>query len=407
MSEQLTDTNISNLHQPALVAEQLIEETTNDALLENFRQKVRGEILALFTKNVATDKLETKKAHVSPGNTEVQALKKLSPSDAKKVEEDIDEFEDACKPEDVVGDRFVIRGKLRQGGYGQIYSAVDKTTNTKVAIKCEKIGDSSNRMEQQVLKSFQGKLHCPIFYASGLYGENTYIALQLLGKNLSEIRRSCQLNPPRLSLKTCFKSVLQCLKAIEELHQIGYLHRDVKPSNFVVGLGHYEGRIYMIDFGLCRYYKQEDGLVKPPRMKVGFRGTVRYASLTAHEQKEISRKDDLWSLFYSMCELYYGYLPWRKTNNKDTVAEFKKECTPELMCKRMPTEISEFVEHLRSLQYMDEPQYELLSDILNQILKNLNAVDEEDCDWQVPDCRIFLHFHYLKRKPTALNCRKT
>ena len=68
----------------------------------------------------------------------------------------------------------------------------------------------------------------------------------------------------------------------------GFLHRDVKPSNFAVGRTPQTLRqIFMLDFGLARQYTNAAGEVRPPRGAAGFRGTVRYASINAHKNKEM------------------------------------------------------------------------------------------------------------------------
>ena len=61
-------------------------------------------------------------------------------------------------------------------------------------------------------------------------------------------------------------------------------------SNFAIGLPPKSNRIiYMLDFGLARQYINQDGEVRTPRAAVGFRGTVRYASINAHKNKVIIR----------------------------------------------------------------------------------------------------------------------
>ena len=85
-------------------------------------------------------------------------------------------------------------------------------------------------------------------------------------------------------------SHFQILKGIEAIHDVGFLHRDIKPSNFAVGRTSSTMRhIFMLDFGLARQYTNAQGEVRPPRGAAGFRGTVRYASINAHKNKEMGK----------------------------------------------------------------------------------------------------------------------
>ncbi len=83
-------------------------------------------------------------------------------------------------------------------------------------------------------------------------------------------------------------------------------------------------RVYMLDFGLARQYTTGTGEVRCPRAAAGFRGTVRYASINAHRNREMGRHDDLWSLFYMLVEFVNGQLPWRKIKDKEQVSRINQ-----------------------------------------------------------------------------------
>lgn len=69
------------------------------------------------------------------------------------------------------------------------------------------------------------------------------------------------------------------------MHNIGYLHRDVKPGNFCMGRAELNElrKVYVLDFGMARKFVHDDGTIKNPRAVAGFRGTVKYAPVRARK----------------------------------------------------------------------------------------------------------------------------
>ena len=167
-----------------------------------------------------------------------------------------------------------------------------------VALKLESAKQSKQvlKMEVTVLRRLQGKDHVCKFLGGGTNELYNYVVMTLQGKNLAELRRSQ--TRQYFTLSTSLRISLQILEAIEYIHSIGFLHRDVKPSNFAMGrLSTTCRKVFMLDFGLARKYTNAEGGVRTARPQAGFRGTVRYASINAHKNKVCLSKERMWKEF--------------------------------------------------------------------------------------------------------------
>ena len=85
-------------------------------------------------------------------------------------------------------------------------------------------------------------------------GSYNIMLMDLLGQSLEDI--FTELNR-KLSLKTVLIIADQLLERIEFLHNKEFLHRDIKPDNFLVGKGKNADKIYMIDLGLAKRYMRD------------------------------------------------------------------------------------------------------------------------------------------------------
>lgn len=300
---------------------------------------------------------------------------------------------DLIKPGTVVKDRWTIISKIGTGGFGSIYEAYDNLIKESIAMKVESANQLKQvlKMEVAVLKKLQGHPHVCRFIGCGR-GENfNYVCMSLQGKNLAELRRACSVNSNRasFSLSTSLRLGQQILRAIKSIHSVGFLHRDIKPSNFAMGR-HPDNRktAYMLDFGLARQYvtsiNPETGLpeLRQPRPAAGFRGTVRYASVNAHQNLEMGRHDDLWSLFYMIVEFVNGALPWRKIKDKEQVGKMKQAYDHRLLLKHLPSDFKQLLEHIEQLSYFKEPDYAMLFNIFDRCIKKRGIKMDDPYDWE-------------------------
>lgn len=56
------------------------------------------------------------------------------------------------------------------------------------------------------------------------------------------------------TLKTALLVGMQVIQRLEFMHGQGYIHRDMKPENIMIGMGKKANIVYMIDFGLVKRY---------------------------------------------------------------------------------------------------------------------------------------------------------
>ncbi|XP_067272932.1 tau-tubulin kinase 2b [Pseudorasbora parva] len=283
----------------------------------------------------------------------------------------------------MVRERWKVSKKIGGGGFGEIYEVLDQVNLVNAALKVESTQQPKQvlKMEVAVLKRLQGKDHVCRFFGCGRNDRFNYVVMELQGRNLADLRRN--VSHGTFGVSTTLRLGRQILEAIESIHSVGFLHRDIKPSNFAMGrLASTCRTCYMLDFGLARQFTNSSQEVRPPRLVAGFRGTVRYASVNAHKNKEMSRHDDLWSLFYMLVEFRTGQLPWRKIKDKEQVGNMKETYNHRLMLKQLPDEFSIFLDHISNLDYYTKPDYQLLMSVFDNSMKRYNVVENDPYDWE-------------------------
>ncbi|OHT08457.1 CK1 family protein kinase [Tritrichomonas foetus] len=279
---------------------------------------------------------------------------------------------------DRIADFTVIR-LLGQGGYGDIYHVFSKLNpDDKFAMKLEMTaGQRKSHLfnEKEILTHLQDSPYFPKFIAFGQTTLFRYLVEECLGPSLASVRRV--LPDCHFSLSSSLRIGIETLRTIESFHKHGYIHRDIKPSNFLLRPS-LSAPILLVDYGLAKkYINLETGEIIPPRERSGFAGTTKYASLNAHENKELGRRDDLFSWLFSLFEIMSGCLPWVISRDKQETYESKLEADIEKFCKKtnMPRQIYSVYEIIKMYNFEDEPDYSLIISFL------VEAMEENDCSW--------------------------
>lgn len=122
--------------------------------------------------------------------------------------------------------------------------------------------------------------------------------IELLGKSLEDLFQIWYPPPlfseKRFSLATTLNIGIQIITRLEQIHRKGFVHRDIKANNFMIGRGEKAKVVYIIDFGLAkRYFDPKTNKHIPMKGGKSLVGTARYASVASHEGFEQCRRDDL------------------------------------------------------------------------------------------------------------------
>ena len=225
--------------------------------------------------------------------------------------------------------RFFTLGRLGRGTFCSIHRCIDLgyfhedgTADSKpkeriVAAKVELACFSNSGVldgEATILQHLSSSIprHVPTYLDHVRDESNQFSAIvmeYLNGRDMHQLR-DMYATHRRLSLDD---AVYLCadvlLTLLEQLHSMGVVHRDVKPSNCVW----YKDKLFkLVDFGLSKsiLVSSNKKVYRKERESAEFRGTSMYASLKIHQNKDYCFRDDIWGLLYVFCDLVSGGLPW-------------------------------------------------------------------------------------------------
>jgi casein kinase 1 len=153
-----------------------------------------------------------------------------------------------------VGNKFRVGRKIGSGSFGEIYLGTNIQTNEDVAIKLENVKTKNPQLlyESKLYRILQGEPGIPTIKWFGVEGDYNVLVMDLLGPSLEDMFNFCN---RKLSLKTVLMLAEQMIKRVEFVHSKSFLHRDIKPDNFLMGVGKRENQVYCIDFGLAKKYR--------------------------------------------------------------------------------------------------------------------------------------------------------
>ncbi|KAF8083552.1 hypothetical protein N665_0766s0012 [Sinapis alba] len=232
-----------------------------------------------------------------------------------------------------VGNKFRLERKIRRHVWRVMASrrsTLAKRNGASWRSPCENTKTKLPQLlyESKLYKVLQGGTGVPNVKWYSVEGDYNVLVIDLLGPSLEDLFNFCN----------------QMINRIEFVHQKSFLHRDIKPDNFLMGLGRRANQVYIIDFP-CR------------------------ASIVVCITEQ-SRRDDLESLGFVLMYFLKGsvfslaYPIKLKAGNKkqkyERISEKKVATSIESSCQGYPSEFASYFHYCRSLRFDDKPDYAYL-----------------------------------------------
>jgi len=310
---------------------------------------------------------------------------------------------------DTIKQKWVLGKAIGVGGFGELYLASflspdGKTSPEKFVVKVEPHSNgplfvevhfylrATKTEEMEKFKEKGGLKHLgvPKLVANGSHVKNgqtyRFLVMERFGSDLQRILDNSEGN--RFTTKTSCSVTLQVLDSLEYIHSQGYVHKDVKGSNLLVGLG-LDGQhlVHLVDYGLCSKFRVGD-LHKQYKhdTRWAHEGTMEYTSRDAHIGCA-SRRGDLEVLFYNLIEWFGGSLPWDRECASPQVTKTAKFLAFRQMGKflricfrgeKFPIFLVKFMKYVNGLLFEEEPDYDYLRGIVyEEMVKSGCKIDNK------------------------------
>ncbi|UCC44426.1 MAG: protein kinase [Candidatus Zixiibacteriota bacterium] len=230
---------------------------------------------------------------------------------------------------------YKIVRQIGSGGMGEVWLAEDTKLKRTVALKfmpAHAASDASLKSrftrEAQAAAKLDHPSIVPVHEVGEFHGRPFFAMAHIEGQSLREV-----IKQGKLTISEAVELTMQICEGLNEAHNEGVVHRDIKPGNIIIDT---KGRPRLVDFGLATV-AGDDKLTKTGSTL----GTVGYMSPEQVEGKQVDHRTDLFSVGVILYEMLTGRRPFEGDNdaavvkaitdaNPEPVARFKSGVTGEL-----------------------------------------------------------------------------
>ncbi|KAI6014210.1 kinase-like domain-containing protein [Pisolithus marmoratus] len=283
--------------------------------------------------------------------------------------------------------KYALKEKLGTGSYATVYHVQDIITKQTVAIKlepttCKPTAHQTHlEHEYQVLSELGGATGLPQPIWFGREGSYQVMVIDNLSPSLDELLKASP--DGTFQLHHVAALGLQMITWLEYIHSHHFIHCDIKLQNMLIGLMGSKDTVFLINFGITKQYWHPSSHIHVPMEKTGrLVSTPAFASLNSHLQLELSWRDDLEALAYTLLFLYNGTLPWLgslggQSHLLPSAIHKSKDTFITGSHPKMPAELLTFLSYTHSLSFMQKPNYEYLHAILFPAMLSLTLITSE------------------------------
>ncbi|XP_040175086.1 casein kinase I-like [Anopheles arabiensis] len=225
---------------------------------------------------------------------------------------------------------YRIEGEFDAGGCGTVLVGSHARSKQPVVMKMasKEVDRLLLATERRIYARLPKARGWPRLIDAGTYRKRDVLVLERLGPSLQDLLNLCG---GRFGLKTVSQLALQLLDRLETFHELGYVHRDLKPDNVLLGRGTTRKTLHLIDFGL----------------------------------------------------------PWYGTEERfdpDEALLLKLRITPSELCRGLPAEFQRLTEYALQMEFCDAPDYTELKRMFRNLLRQHSMQHDLHFDWNRFGC---------------------
>jgi serine/threonine protein kinase/tetratricopeptide (TPR) repeat protein len=260
--------------------------------------------------------------------------------------------------------RYQVIEELGKGGMGRVYKVLDAEVKEKVALKILKPEIAADeetierfRNELRFARKISHKNVCRMYDLSREQGTQFITMEYVEGENLKSLMRRMG----QFSIGKAVSVARQVGEGLAEAHQLGVVHRDLKPQNIMIDN---DGNVRIMDFGIARSLKGKG--ITDARVMIG---TPEYMSPEQVDGAEADGRADIYALGVVLYEMLTGKVPFEGDTALSVALKHKTEIPhdPRELNPQIPETLSALI--LRCLEKDKAKRYQNVEDLISDLGK--------------------------------------